>query len=124
MPDTRGSPLRVYSMQRAESGLGSDYTKRPHVVRIRAEGEQFLVQLEGVEDVIRWVEGLQAAANVALDLDERVMPRGPLYPRRRRRRRPEEAGVPAVVPGGVDGDPPPERDGATIARSRLLAVTD
>ncbi|EJD51343.1 hypothetical protein AURDEDRAFT_57318, partial [Auricularia subglabra TFB-10046 SS5] len=74
-------PIRVYSLQHAESGLGSDYVKKQHVVRIRAEGEQFLIQLGSVEEVVQWVEGLQAAANVALDLDERQMPRGPLYPR-------------------------------------------
>ena len=27
------------------------------------------------------VQGLQAAANIALDLDERTMPKGPLFPR-------------------------------------------
>ena len=119
VPDVVGGAVRVYSMQvrcvivlllvtsgssdvflsqGAESGLGSDYIKRPHVVRVRAEGEQFLLQMSGVEEVrasltqvsqpahrrfqvVSWVEGFQAAANVALDLDERAMPRGPLYPR-------------------------------------------
>ncbi|KAH7097777.1 hypothetical protein BKA62DRAFT_661524 [Auriculariales sp. MPI-PUGE-AT-0066] len=96
-PHWEGGPLRVYSMQRAESGLGSDYTKRAHVVRVRAEGEQFLLQLNSVEEVVAWVEGFQAAASVALDLDERPMPRGPLYPRRRRRRRrPDEPAAAAL----------------------------
>jgi hypothetical protein len=27
------------------------------------------------------VQGFQAAANIALDLDERPMPKGPLFPR-------------------------------------------
>lgn len=49
-------PIRVYTMQRAESGLGKDYTKRQHVVRVRLEGEQFLIQTKGVDDVITWVE--------------------------------------------------------------------
>ncbi len=96
-------PIRVYTMQHAESGLGKDYTKRQHVIRVRLEGEQFLIQAKGVDDVIAWIEvsvkykvlgagdgkgfdeilsqGLQAAANVALDLDERPMPTGPLFPR-------------------------------------------
>lgn len=94
-------PIRVYTMQHAESGLGKDYTKRQHVIRVRLEGEQFLIQAKGVDDVIAWIEvsviyknswcwlgfdeiisqGLQAAANVALDLDERPMPSGPLFPR-------------------------------------------
>ncbi|KAF8471525.1 hypothetical protein JB92DRAFT_2569794, partial [Gautieria morchelliformis] len=79
--------IRQYTLQHAESGLGTDYTKRKNVIRVRMEGEQFLLQAKDVEDVVEWIEGLQAAANVALDLDERAMPRGPLFPRRRRRRR-------------------------------------
>ncbi|KAF8965102.1 hypothetical protein BDZ97DRAFT_1609834, partial [Flammula alnicola] len=73
--------LRAYTMQNAESGLGSDYLKRKHVIRVRLEGEQFLLQAEDVENVVEWIEGLQAATNIALDLDERPMPRGPLFPR-------------------------------------------
>lgn len=86
-------------MQHAESGLGNDYLKRKHVIRVRVEGEQFLFQAKDVADVVAWIEvwmkllvprhqlhgcflqGLQAAANVALDLDERPMPKGPLFPR-------------------------------------------
>lgn len=79
--------IRAYSMQHAESGLGKDYTKRQHVIRVRLEGEQFLLQTRNVESVIGWIEGLQCAANVALDLDERQMPSAPMLPRRRRRRR-------------------------------------
>ncbi|KAG6916951.1 hypothetical protein DXG01_004500 [Tephrocybe rancida] len=78
--------LRAYTMQNAESGLGNDYIKRKHVIRVRAEGEQFLLQASDVADVVSWIEVLQASANVALDLDERLMPKGPLFPRRRRRR--------------------------------------
>ncbi|PPQ99337.1 hypothetical protein CVT24_009151 [Panaeolus cyanescens] len=73
--------IRVYTMQHAESGLGKDYLKRRNVIRVRLEGEQFLLQGKDVGDVILWIEGLQAAANIALDLDERPMPRGPMFPR-------------------------------------------
>ncbi|KAF8591281.1 hypothetical protein K439DRAFT_1327660 [Ramaria rubella] len=79
--------VREYTLQHAESGLATDYLKRRNVVRVRMEGEQFLLQAKDIEDVVEWIEALQAAANVALDLDERAMPRGPLFPRRRRRRR-------------------------------------
>jgi len=79
--------LRQYTLQNAESGLGSDYLKRRNVMRVRAEGEQFLLQAESVMDVVNWIEAFQAATNVALDLDERVMPKVPSLPRRRRRRR-------------------------------------
>ncbi|KAJ7180129.1 hypothetical protein C8R43DRAFT_971818 [Mycena crocata] len=78
--------IRAYTLQHAESGLGNDYLKRKHVIRVRLEGEQFLLQARDVGDVVDWIEGLHCASNIALDLDERVMPKGPLFPRRRRRR--------------------------------------
>ncbi|RDB29907.1 hypothetical protein Hypma_013998 [Hypsizygus marmoreus] len=78
--------IRAYTMQNAESGLGNDYIKRKNVIRVRVEGEQFLIQAKDVAEVVAWIEALQASANVALDLDERPMPKGPLFPRRRRRR--------------------------------------
>ncbi|KAG6897285.1 hypothetical protein C0992_002825 [Termitomyces sp. T32_za158] len=48
--------LRVYTMQNAESGLGNDYRKRKNVIRVRAEGEQFLLQAKDVADVVAWIE--------------------------------------------------------------------
>lgn len=80
--------IRTYTLQNAESGLGNDYVKRKNVIRVRLEGEQFLLQAPDVASVVEWIEGLQAATNIALDLDARPMPRGPIFPRRRRRRRP------------------------------------
>ncbi|KAK7022940.1 hypothetical protein VNI00_016830 [Paramarasmius palmivorus] len=84
--------IKAYTLQHAESGLGNDYVKRKNVIRVRMEGEQFLIQARDVPEVVAWIEGLHAAANIALDLDERPMPRGPLFPRRRRRR-PRRAGT-------------------------------
>ncbi|KAF9269313.1 hypothetical protein L218DRAFT_818737, partial [Marasmius fiardii PR-910] len=81
-----GDLIKTYSLQHAESGLGNDYLKRKNVIRVRMGGEQFLLQAKDVAGVVEWIEGLHSAANVALDLDERPMPRGPLFPRRRRRR--------------------------------------
>ena len=97
IPDPYPSDLiRAYTMQYAESGVGNDYKKRQHVIRVRLEGEQFLLQGRDPDDVIAWIEvrfcgtacpfsdscqGLQSATNIALDLDERPMPRGPIYPR-------------------------------------------
>ncbi|CDO74580.1 hypothetical protein BN946_scf184583.g7 [Trametes cinnabarina] len=78
--------IKKYTLQHAESGLASDYTKRKNVIRVRMEGEQFLLQAKDVASVIDWIEGIQMGTNVALDLDERPMPRGPIFPRRRRRR--------------------------------------
>ncbi|KAJ7431157.1 hypothetical protein FB451DRAFT_1067280 [Mycena latifolia] len=73
--------IRAYTLQHAESGLGNDYLKRKHVIRVRLEGEQFLLQARDVGDVVDWIEGLHSATDIALDLDERVMPKGPLFPR-------------------------------------------
>ncbi|KAK0220471.1 hypothetical protein IW262DRAFT_1384784 [Armillaria fumosa] len=81
-----GELIKAYTLQNAESGLGNDYLKRKNVIRVRMEGEQFLLQAMDVASVVEWIEGLHSATNVALDLDERPMPRGPLFPRRRRRR--------------------------------------
>lgn len=42
----------------AESGLAADYLKRKHVVRVRAEGEQFLIQAKDDRAVIDWIEAV------------------------------------------------------------------
>lgn len=73
--------LRTYTLQHAESGLGNDYLKRKNVIRVRLEGEQFLLQAPDIPSVVDWIEGLHAATDVSLDIDERPMPRGPLFPR-------------------------------------------
>ena len=100
LPDPDPNDLvRAYTLQNAESGIGNDYGKRKNVIRLRLEGEQFLLQARDVTGVVEWIEvrisliddsgevaergvqALQAATNIALDLDERQMPRGPLFPR-------------------------------------------
>jgi hypothetical protein len=48
--------IKLYTLQHAESGLGSDYTKRQNVIRVRMEGEQFLLQAKDVVDVVEWIE--------------------------------------------------------------------
>lgn len=89
--------LRHYSLQNAESGLAADYIKRKHVVRVRAEGEQFLLQAKDDRGVIDLIEALQAATNVALDLDARPLPKFITLPRRRRRRRPRQDAAAAAM---------------------------
>lgn len=113
--------VRHYTLQGAESGLAADYLKRRHVVRVRAEGEQFLIQAKDDRSVIDWIEAvsacllqfapslesdactqLQAATNTSLDLDVRPLPKFITLPRRRRRRpRPEStaAGGDAAAAG-------------------------
>lgn len=82
----KGDLIRAYTLQHAESGLGNDYLKRKNVIRVRLEGEQFLLQAADVPSVVEWIEGFHAGTNISLDLDHRVMPKGPMFPRRRRRR--------------------------------------
>ncbi|TFK38072.1 hypothetical protein BDQ12DRAFT_120392 [Crucibulum laeve] len=48
--------IKVYTMQNAESGLGNDYLKRANVIRVRMEGEQFLLQAKDVASVVEWIE--------------------------------------------------------------------
>ncbi len=102
LPFQHNALVKQYTLQLAESGLAADYVKKPNVVRVRAEGEQFLLQNENARDVVDWIEvslpvchvgreltkepkAFQAATNVALDLDERPMPKIITLPRRRRR---------------------------------------
>lgn len=73
--------VRQYTLQGAKCGLAIGYDKRAHVIRIRAEGEQFLLQLPDLPSLVHWIESIQAAVDVSLDLDERPMPSGPCYPR-------------------------------------------
>lgn len=63
--------VRNYTLQSAESGLAADYLKRRHVVRVRAEGEQFLLHTRSDRHVVDWIEALQAATNVSMDLEKR-----------------------------------------------------
>ncbi|KAG2008459.1 hypothetical protein CC2G_013891 [Coprinopsis cinerea AmutBmut pab1-1] len=57
VPDPNPEDLiRVYSLQNAESGLGNDYVKRKNVIRVRLEGEQFLLQAKDVTSVVEWIE--------------------------------------------------------------------
>ena len=48
--------VKQYTLQNAESGLAADYVKRKNVVRVRSEGEQFLLQTDDARDVVDWIE--------------------------------------------------------------------
>ena len=52
----RADLLRAYTLQHAESGLGNDYLKRKNVIRVRLEGEQFLLQAPDIPAVVEWIE--------------------------------------------------------------------
>ena len=48
--------VHAYSLHSAESGLGSDYLKRRNVIRVRVEGQQFLLQAPDVTSLVDWIE--------------------------------------------------------------------
>ncbi|KAG9004096.1 hypothetical protein FRB90_011056, partial [Tulasnella sp. 427] len=115
--------LRQYTLQGAETGLASDYHKRKNVTRVKAEGEQFLIQAHNVFMAIDWIETFQAGANVSLDLDEGPMPKVPALPRRRRRRRPQNPtdGTQAAPGSGEPSNS--ERPGAPSREPSTVVVT-
>ena len=59
--------IRTYTLQHAESGLASDYGKRKNVIRVRMEGEQFLLQAPDVAAVIDWIEVRVLCIALAVD---------------------------------------------------------
>lgn len=82
----RGKRIGSYTLQYGDVGLASDYVKRPHVIRVRVEGEQFLLECGSQEDCIVWINVLQMAMDLALPLEERRIPKYRSIPRRGRRR--------------------------------------
>ncbi|KAI9322760.1 hypothetical protein BX666DRAFT_2023205 [Dichotomocladium elegans] len=74
--DPSRHPLRTLSMQCVEAGLAPEYNRKLRVLRLRVPGgEQLLLKLATPKEMISWVEHLQAAANISVDLDHRKMPR-------------------------------------------------
>ncbi|KAA8897776.1 hypothetical protein TRICI_006653 [Trichomonascus ciferrii] len=82
----RGRRIGSYTLQYGDVGLANDYVKRPNVVRVRVEGEQFLLECGSQEDCIVWINVLQMAMDLALPLEERKIPKYRSIPRRGRRR--------------------------------------
>lgn len=76
--------VRTYSLQHARFGLASDYSKKPNVLRLRLENEQFLLNFSSTQDLIDWNMGLCVGRDVAMDLALRELPRFRTVPRRRR----------------------------------------
>lgn len=76
--------LRSYSLQHARFGLANDYTKKPHVMRLRLENEQLLLSFASANDLIDWNFALSIGRDVSLDLRVREAPKYRTVPRRRR----------------------------------------
>lgn len=79
-----GKLVHSYTLQFGEVGLAVDYSKRPYVLRVRLEAEQFLLETGTPEQQIAWINGVQMGIDVALSLEERGLPKCRMIPRRRR----------------------------------------
>ncbi|CAO3591170.1 unnamed protein product [Absidia cylindrospora] len=77
-------PTHTISLAGAEASRAVDYIKRPCVLRLTGHsGIQMLVQSSNVEEMMSWIEHIQAGINISLDLEERPMPKFlTLQPRR------------------------------------------
>jgi len=77
--------VRSYSLQHARIGLATDYKKKPNVLRLRIESEQILIHFPTTRALISWNMSIGIGKDIALDLNERELPRYRTVPRRRRR---------------------------------------
>lgn len=78
---------KSYTLQYAKFGIPIDYDKKPFVLRLRCESEQFLMSFNHIDDMIHWAMYLSIGISVSLDLEFRQLPDYRVVPRRRRRRR-------------------------------------
>ncbi|KAK6197400.1 uncharacterized protein RJT21DRAFT_89605 [Scheffersomyces amazonensis] len=77
--------IRSYSLQHSRIGLAVDYKKRPNVLRLRIESEQILLSFSNTKDLIDWNMAINIGKDIALDLNDRELPKYRTVPRRRRR---------------------------------------
>ncbi|KAJ8610878.1 hypothetical protein MRB53_038266 [Persea americana] len=69
---------RSISLHLAEVGIAKDYFKRDNVLRIRAEGGQFLLAAPSFDTAALWIDRLDTAIRIASPIDSWSSPR---YPR-------------------------------------------
>ncbi|KAI8098016.1 uncharacterized protein B0P05DRAFT_461341 [Gilbertella persicaria] len=70
------TPILTVSLAGAEASRALDYFRRPNVLRLTTQqGPQFLMKLSSHVEMISWIEHLQAAINISLDLEQRPMPK-------------------------------------------------
>ncbi|KAF7189701.1 hypothetical protein HII31_09021 [Pseudocercospora fuligena] len=73
----------TFGLQSAEVGLALDYRRRSNVIRVRAEGYQFLLATPSLAECLRWVEGISVSVAISDPIEERddSLPRA--FPRRK-----------------------------------------
>jgi len=72
---------KSYSLLYADAGIAADYKKRRYVIRVRAETDQFLLSCIELSTFNKWLQGLFAAIDVALPIEDRDFPRDMSVPR-------------------------------------------
>ncbi|KAL1849117.1 hypothetical protein VTK73DRAFT_9967 [Phialemonium thermophilum] len=80
----KASLEKAYSLLHADAGIAADYRKRRHVIRVRAEADQFLLSCVELSTFVTWLDKLFAAIDVAAPIDERDFPRDQSVPRAQR----------------------------------------
>ncbi|KAG9257268.1 uncharacterized protein F5Z01DRAFT_617568 [Emericellopsis atlantica] len=75
---------KSYSLLYADAGIAADYKKRRYVIRVRAETDQFLLSCIELSTFNKWLQGLFAAIDVALPIEDRDFPRDMSVPRMQR----------------------------------------
>ena len=79
--DKLTQPSRRYTLQGAQVGAATDYTKRLRCLRVRVEGEQLLLSAPSREKYLDWAEKLATAIDISLPLEKRKMPNYAASPR-------------------------------------------
>jgi hypothetical protein len=84
-------------------GLYTKCFRRPYVIRVRVEADQFLLSCVEIETFLLWLESLTAAIDLAPPLDERKLPKDTSYPYRHQRRGPTAETIPeeSVAPPNI-----------------------
>ncbi|KAF9767738.1 hypothetical protein IL306_015054 [Fusarium sp. DS 682] len=77
----KGRLEKSYSLMHSECGIAADYRKRRYVIRLRVEADQFLISSVQLETFIAWLDGLNAAINVASPIEDRDFPPDMSIPR-------------------------------------------
>lgn len=73
------------SLQHADAGVAADYHRRSFVLRVRADGRQFLLAVSSCAAMLQWIEKLNEAAAISLPLETRKEPGFYLTPPKRPR---------------------------------------
>ncbi|KAI8069965.1 hypothetical protein BC940DRAFT_236129 [Gongronella butleri] len=68
--------ITTLNLAGADASRALDYTKRPNTLRLTIhQGPQLLLRLPTAMEMVSWIEHLQAAINISLDLESRPMPK-------------------------------------------------